>query len=95
MNTIVAATMRSTCKFVSVVLAGLCAFGTAMAGGLYITEFGTPSEGAASAGTNAVAEDASVGFHNPAGIVFLEDEGGRWLASVGGLNVTAEFKSEP
>ena len=87
--------MRSTYKFVSVVLAGLCAFGTAMAGGLYITEFGTPSEGAASAGANAVAEDASVGFHNPAGIVFLEDEGGHWLASVGGLNVTAEFKSEP
>jgi len=51
--------------------------------------------GAASAGANAVAEDGSVGFHNAAGIVFLEEKGNHWLASLGGLNVSAEFKSEP
>ena len=87
--------MRATRRTVLAIFAGLCACGSAAAGGLYISEFGTPIQGAASAGANAVAEDASVGFHNPAGIVFLEDEGGHWLASVGGLNATAEFKSEP
>ena len=82
-------------RFVTAILAGLVSVSPAMAGGLYISEFGTPIEGSAGAGANAVAEDASVGFHNAAGIVFLEEEGGHWLASVGGLNVTAEFKSEP
>jgi long-chain fatty acid transport protein len=87
--------VRSSRNTVLAMLAGLWATSPAMAGGLYITEFGTPVEGSASAGSNALAEDASIGFHNAAGIVFLEEEGGYWLASVGGLNVAAEFKSEP
>jgi long-chain fatty acid transport protein len=42
--------------------------GTALAGGLYINEFGTPSMGTAGAGSNAVANDASTSFHNPEGL---------------------------
>ena len=40
----------------------------ALAGGLYINEFGTPSMGVAGAGANAVASDASTSFHNAAGM---------------------------
>ncbi len=49
-------------QIVTVTLAGLVSVSPAMAGGLYISEFGTPVEGSAGAGTNALAEDASVGF---------------------------------
>jgi long-subunit fatty acid transport protein len=41
---------------------------TLLAGGLYISEFGTPSMGVASTGAQAVASDASTAFHNPAGM---------------------------
>jgi len=41
------------------------------AGGLYITEFGTPSNGVANAGAVAVAEDASTAWHNPAGLTHV------------------------
>jgi hypothetical protein len=37
-------------------------------GGLYITEFGTPSNGVANAGAVALANDASTAWHNPAGL---------------------------
>ena len=43
----------------------------AFAGGLYISEFGTPSMGVAAAGSQAVASDASTAFHNPAGMTRL------------------------
>ena len=44
--------IRTTCVFVglSLVLGG----GSAQAGGLYLSSFGTPSMGTASAGANAV-----------------------------------------
>ena len=41
------------------------------AGGLYITEFGTPSTGVANAGAVAVAHDASTAWHNPAGMTHI------------------------
>ena len=41
------------------------------AGGLYITEFGTPSMGTANAGAGAVGNDASIAWHNPAGMTRL------------------------
>ena len=41
------------------------------AGGLYITEFGTPSMGVANAGAGAVANDSSIAWHNPAGMTRL------------------------
>jgi long-chain fatty acid transport protein len=44
----------------------------AQAGGLYIGEFGQPNQGASGAGANALAEDASTAFQNPAGVMFLD-----------------------
>ena len=41
------------------------------AGGLYITEFGTPSMGVANAGAGALADDSSIAWHNPAGMTRL------------------------
>src|SRR5210317_559357 len=41
------------------------------AGGLYLTEFGTPSMGVANAGAGAVANDSSIAWHNPAGMTRL------------------------
>jgi long-chain fatty acid transport protein len=55
---------------------------TAWAGGLYISEFGTPSMGVASAGAQAAASDASTSFHNPAGMTRLN---GKQLMVTGGL----------
>ena len=43
------------------------------AGGLYLSSFGTPSMGTASAGANAVAHDASTAFQNSAGMTRLDD----------------------
>ena len=40
-------------------------------GGLYLTEFGTPSTGVANAGGVAVANDASTAWHNPAGMTHV------------------------
>jgi long-chain fatty acid transport protein len=46
----------------------------AFAGGLYVGEFGQPNMGASGAGAQAIAEDASTAFQNPAGIMFLENK---------------------
>jgi long-chain fatty acid transport protein len=55
-----------------ILLAG--SYSAAMAGGLYLNEFATPSMGAAGAGQEAVANDASTNFafHNPAGMTRLD-----------------------
>ena len=47
---------------------------TALAGGLYLNEFATPSMGTAGAGQQAFANDASTNFafHNPAGMTRIE-----------------------
>ncbi len=67
-------------------------FETAWAGGLYISEFGTPSMGVASAGAQAVASDASTSFHNPAGMTRLN---GKELMVTGGLLYsTVKFDSD-
>lgn len=55
---------------------------TAFAGGLYISEFGTPSMGVAAAGSQAVASDASTAFHNPAGMTRIS---GKELMLTGGV----------
>ncbi len=67
--------MRSW-KFVApiAVCAGFClSVGSSQAGGLYLPIFGTPSMGSASAGANAIADDASTAIHTPAGMTRLED----------------------
>ncbi len=71
-------------------LAGVCVLATvvavapAQAGGLYINEFATASMGAAGAGAQAIANDASTAFHNPAGMTHLE---GSALSLGAGLGV--------
>lgn len=47
-------------------------FAAAFAGGLYINEFNSPSMGVAGAGAQAVANDSSTAFHNPAGMTRLD-----------------------
>jgi long-chain fatty acid transport protein len=49
--------------------------GSSHAGGLYLSTFGDPSTGAASAGANAIANDASTAHTNPAGMTRLDDHG--------------------
>jgi long-chain fatty acid transport protein len=67
--------------------------GTAVAGGLYINEFATPSMGVAGAGAQAVATDASTAWHNPAGMTRIE---GRELMVGGGLIYsTVKFDPDP
>lgn len=51
-------------------------FSSALAGGLYLNEFATPSMGTAGAGQEAYVADASTNFafHNPAGVTRLEGD---------------------
>jgi long-chain fatty acid transport protein len=67
--------MRDTAPFVGILaaLALVLAAGSSQAGGLYIQEFGTPTQATATAGANAKANDASTAFHNPAGMTRLDD----------------------
>ncbi len=46
--------------------------GPSWAGGLYLSEYGSPSMGVAGAGAQAVAADAATAFHNPAGMTRLD-----------------------
>jgi long-chain fatty acid transport protein len=62
---------------------------TAFAGGLYISEFGTPSMGVASAGSQAVASDASTAWHNPAGMTRIN--GKELMLTGGALYSTVKF----
>ena len=62
---------------------------TALAGGLYLNEFGTPSMGVAGAGANAVASDASTSFHNAAGMTRIK--GTELMGAIGVLKATVKF----
>ncbi len=66
--------------------------GPSLAGGLYIPTFGGPSQGTASAGINAIANDASTAYANPAGMTRLDDH-----QILGGLDpgfATVKFKPD-
>ncbi len=67
--------MRTRSILVSLVaiLTGSLVASPSRAGGLYLSSFGTPSMGTASAGANAVANDASTAFQNPAGMTRLDE----------------------
>jgi long-chain fatty acid transport protein len=64
---------RTIVAQLAVFLAVFLLAGSSQAGGLYISSFGTPAMGTATAGANAIAEDASTAFHNPAGMTRLDD----------------------
>ena len=63
--------------------------GNALAGGLYITEFGQPSMGASGAGWSVLAEDASTGVANTAGVFWLENDS-EWMVT--GIYVAPSMK---
>jgi len=65
---------------------------SASAGGLYITEFGHPLQGASNAGAGAIAQDASTAFTNPAGITHLEES--TWMVTGFGINPEIEFEQQ-
>jgi long-chain fatty acid transport protein len=79
---------------ISAIIASVCIFisTTTFAGGLYISEFGTPSMGVAAAGSQAVASDASTAFHNPAGMTRLE--GKQLMLTGGALYSTVKFDKD-
>ncbi len=62
------------------------------AGGLYITEFGTPSTGVANAGAGAIAIDSSTAWHNPAGMTRLS--GTHAQAAAGYLTGRIKFDTD-
>ena len=63
---------------------------TAHAGGLYLREFGQPSQGTAGAGANALAEDASVAFNNPSSVFHLDSDSKTMITGIV-LDSSAEF----
>jgi len=66
-------------------------FAAAMAGGLYLNEFGTSVMGTGGAGSAAYANDASTAFHNPAGMTRID---GRQLGAGAGL-IFGKVKFDP
>jgi long-chain fatty acid transport protein len=87
-----ARTLRRT-FFISLAAALLLA-GPVFAGGLYITEFGDPSQGASGAGAGALGQDASTAFHNPAGIMMLEANENHWMVSAIYVDPSMKFSKE-
>lgn len=85
--------MKQSLGLVTALLAPLLLFSarSADAGGLYIQEFGTPTQATASAGAQAKADDASTAFHNPAGMTRLDDHA---LMLAGGILV-GDIKFDP
>ena len=76
----------------SIALATVLPIAPAVAGGLYIQEFATPSMSVAGAGAQAVADDASTAFHNPAGMPRLE--GHQLLNGAGVIISDTKFDAE-
>ncbi len=67
---------------------------SAYGGGLYVTEFGQPSMGASGAGWSVLAEDASTGVGNPAGI-FQLDSDSEWMVTGMYVSPSSKFRAEP
>jgi long-chain fatty acid transport protein len=65
----------------------------ALGGGLYISEFGQPSMGLSGAGWNVLAEDASTGVGNPAGIFWLENDS-QWMVTGMYVAPSMKFRAE-
>jgi len=63
----------SSSLVIGLAFAVFCHPGSSHAGGLYLSSFGDPNMGTASAGAVAIASDASTAHTNPAGMTRLED----------------------
>jgi long-chain fatty acid transport protein len=79
-------------KTVGLAFATLLLAGPSHAGGLYLATFGDPSMGTASAGANAIAEDASTAHTNPAGMTRLDDH--QFLSGLAPGFSTVKFKAD-
>ncbi len=66
---------RRAAAFLASLGAGLLLAGSAAAGGLYVNELSTTSQGNAGAGRGAWVPDASATLHNPAAMTRLDDHG--------------------
>jgi long-chain fatty acid transport protein len=77
---------------VGLVFVALLLAGSSHAGGLYIPSLGNPSTGTASAGANAIANDASTALTNPAGMTRLDDHG--FLGGLAPGFSTVKFKAD-
>jgi long-chain fatty acid transport protein len=84
--------INSTQRGALISLVGLLICNPAHAGGLYISEFGQPNQGASNAGAGALAEDASTAFQNPAGIMFLDES--KWMVSGLVIDSSIKFKQD-
>jgi len=73
--------------------ASLIMFANASAGGLYLREFGQPSQATAGSGSNVLAEDASTAFENPAGVFNLEGDS-EWMATGIVLHSSTKFSKD-
>ena len=62
------------------------------AGGLYIREYGQPSQAASGAGANVLAEDASTAFQNPSGLFNLEKDS-NWMVTGVVVDSKVEFET--
>ena len=72
---------------------GLMAANTAQAGGLYVSELSTSSQGNAGAGRGAWVDDASVTLHSPASMTELDDHAfSLGLSALGG---SVRFEADP
>ena len=76
----------------AVAITGLALFcsASAYAGGLYIREFGQPTQAMSGAGANILAEDASTAFQNAAGLFKLDGDS-NWMVTGMALVLDAEF----
>jgi long-chain fatty acid transport protein len=83
-------TIHLSVAFFAIFLLSLPSVSTA--GGLYLNEFGTPSMGVAGAGAQAVADDASTSFHNPAGMTRIK--GKELMGTAGFLDATVKFDED-
>jgi long-chain fatty acid transport protein len=84
---IIAAGLPAVLVGMSLLLAPYITF----AGGLWLSEFGTPSMGVADAGSGAVAADASTSLHNTAGMTRIK---GKDLMATGGF-IYSTVKFDP
>lgn len=80
---------RRTLPLGLALLVSMPAFG----GGLYISEFGQPGMGLSGAGWNVLAEDASTGVANPAGIFWMESDS-EWMVAGMYVSPSMKFRSE-
>jgi long-chain fatty acid transport protein len=88
-------TFRKTRSGLFISLLGLFfGAGPVVAGGLYISEFGAPTQGASGAGAGALGQDASTAFHNPAGIMNLASNENHWMVSAIYVDPSMKFRNE-